>query len=146
MSGRCKCFRSLRSFQSEAPAGIQASTQLMCLCMLAGSTNSHHPAAVPATPSHIRPNIFCFLLPCLQVSQTQPSDSFVHLHAVVHVPPGSDPSQLPVHSYFLAPGLVGDTGWPTLTIATAVDDTLAPPGKQVLLTLAATWCVWRCWG
>jgi hypothetical protein len=69
----------------------------------------------------------------MQVSNTQPSDSFVHLHAVVDVPPGTDVTQLPVHSYFLAPNLVGDTGWPTLTISTAVDDTLAPPGKQVQL-------------
>jgi phytoene dehydrogenase-like protein len=68
---------------------------------------------------------------------TQPSDNFVHLHAVVDVPPGVDARQLPVHSYFLAPGMVGDTGWPTLTIGTAVDDTLAPPGKQVRSLLLA---------
>jgi hypothetical protein len=80
----------------------------------------------------------------LQLSTLQPTDSFVHLHAVVDWPgdeahPTSSSSknclgataQLPVHTYFLAPELVGDTGWPTLTISTAVDDTLAPPGKQV---------------
>lgn len=67
----------------------------------------------------------------MQVLQVAPSDSFVHLHAVVNQPSGVTAAQLPVHSYFLSPQLVGDTGWPTLTIATAVDDTLALPGKQV---------------
>ena len=67
------------------------------------------------------------------MAATQPSDSFVHLHAVVDLPPGLHASQLPVHSYFLAAGMVGDTGWPTLTIGTAVDDTLGPPGKMVLV-------------
>jgi len=33
---------------------------------------------------------------------------------------------LPVHTYFLTPSLVGDTGWPTLTIGTPVDPSLAP--------------------
>jgi hypothetical protein len=28
-----------------------------------------------------------------------------------------------------AAGMVGDTGWPTLTIGTAVDDSLAPSGN-----------------
>jgi hypothetical protein len=54
------------------------------------------------------------------------------------MPPDINASQLPVHSYFLAPGLVGDTGWPTLTIGTAVDGTLAPPGKQVRSTMIPT--------
>lgn len=75
------------------------------------------------------------LLPCclllLQVSHSTPYDSFVHLHAVINLPPEVDPQQLPVHTYYLAPQLVGDTGWPTLTISTAVDGSLAPPGKQV---------------
>lgn len=69
----------------------------------------------------------------LQLSQLEPGDSFVHLHAVIDYPLGADDasSLLPVHTYFLAPALVGDSGWPTLTISTAVEDSLAPPGKQV---------------
>lgn len=74
-----------------------------------------------------------FKLKHSQVAATEPSDSFVHLHAAVALPPGSHPpARLPVHSYFLSPGLVGDTGWPTLTIATAIDASLAPAGVQVL--------------
>jgi hypothetical protein len=87
----------------------------------------------------------------MQLSALQPSDSFVHLHAVVDWPPSGSSSsssssssgssspespELPVHTYFLAPELVGDTGWPTLTIGTAVDDSLAPPGKQVRCSAA----------
>jgi phytoene dehydrogenase-like protein len=65
------------------------------------------------------------LLPSFKkkVTTSHPSDSFVHLHAVVNLPSALT-AQLPVHTYFLNPDLVGETGWPTLTIATAVDDGL----------------------
>eukprot|EP00775_Hariotina_reticulata_P013799 gene13799-13920_t len=68
-----------------------------------------------------------------QVAQLQPTDSFIHLHAVVDLPVERFPTEeLPVHSYFLSRELLRDTGWPTLTISTAIDASLAPAGKQVL--------------
>jgi hypothetical protein len=67
-----------------------------------------------------------------EVAQLQPTDSFIHLHAVVDLPADRfPPDQLPVHSYFLSRELLRDTGWPTLTISTAIDSSLAPPSKQV---------------
>lgn len=54
----------------------------------------------------------------------------MHLHAVVDDAPTTH-EPLPVHSYFFDAQLLSETGWPTLTIGTAVDPSLAPPGKQV---------------
>ncbi|WIA36446.1 hypothetical protein OEZ86_007753 [Tetradesmus obliquus] len=95
--------------------------------MVRAFSQMYQPAALPAAYM-----VRAFSRCTSQVAATQPNDSFVHLHAVVDLPPDTHPSQLPVHSFFLAPGMVGDTGWPTLTIGTAVDVTLAPPDKQIL--------------
>lgn len=77
------------------------------------------------------------LAPRAQVAALQPSSSLVHLHGVVAPPPGALDSPPPMHTYFLSPDLLADTGWPTMTIATAVDRSLAPPGRHVLHVSAA---------
>lgn len=75
------------------------------------------------------------------VAEMEMNASFMHLHLVFE---GAGLPDLPLHSFFFDDDLSGDSGWPTICIPTAVDDSLAPPDKHILHAyLAEPYSLWK---
>eukprot|EP00210_Caulerpa_lentillifera_P007892 g7533.t1 len=68
------------------------------------------------------------------ITQVQKNDSFMHLHLAFKGPELSD---LPLHAFFFDSELVNDSGWPTICVPTAIDDSLAPHGYHTLHAYAS---------